>query len=280
MILGVAMLFLSTQISSNNAAYAADILGVEMTPLATEEGSFSGRYVGLGIGYVDSTFDRVGSSDSGVLDFGEFLGDPVGHIDFGQSIEAGNHSGDSMAVQALIIAQRQFGRLVIGVEASGTAFDINSEQACGDATAQLHQRHHHTDGEPLRSHARPETAELTCEAESVFAANVLGRVGYAVGNFMPYVTGGGGYQRMSYKIGVDASPIPGVPVLQSASQNFDLTGWSYGAGLMLKAGAFNLDFQYLRTDFGNVNLKVDGDVIANIDTKTDQFMARAVIPLH
>ncbi|GIL38039.1 outer membrane protein [Roseiterribacter gracilis] len=93
---------------------------------------------------------------------------------------------------------------------------------------------------------------------------VRARAGYAVGNFLPYVTAGWAFGRYSNSVNLISNAAPN-PVTFSGSQSGLGTGWTAGAGIdyaLAGTTAFgnpvSLRAEYLYYDLGGRNVNVPG----------------------
>ena len=83
-------------------------------------------------------------------------------------------------------------------------------------------------------------AGTNCEARNDWLGTARGRLGYAMGRFMPYVTGGAAFGNIK-------STIAGV-----GSTNDTKTGWTLGGGLEYGlAGPWSIKAEYLYVDLGH-----------------------------
>jgi outer membrane immunogenic protein len=110
----------------------------------------------------------------------------------------------------------QFGQAVVGVEGDIDWADIN-----GSTTT---------------------TCPLGCNTSDTWLSTVRGRIGYAAGHFMPYVTGGAAF-------GDIRASAPGF-----ATATDTATGWTLGGGLEgAIAGNWTAKAEYLYVDLGSFN---------------------------
>jgi len=78
----------------------------------------------------------------------------------------------------------------------------------------------------------------TCEVENNWFATVRGRVGYAFGRWMPYITGGGAFAGSKVTVG-------------GTSSSDTATGWTIGAGVEYAfLGPWSAKIEYLYADLG------------------------------
>jgi outer membrane immunogenic protein len=83
-------------------------------------------------------------------------------------------------------------------------------------------------------------AGVSCTVKNNWLSTVRGRLGYAAGRFMPYITGGAAFGDLK-------TSIPGIG---SASET--KTGWTAGGGVEAKiAGPWSAKLEYLHVDLGS-----------------------------
>jgi outer membrane immunogenic protein len=88
---------------------------------------------------------------------------------------------------------------------------------------------------------------VTCGTENTWLATARGRLGYAFDRWMPYITGGGAYGKVTATISA-----PAFGVLASTSHN--QLGWTFGAGLEYAfLSNWSAKFEYLYVDLGSFN---------------------------
>jgi len=92
-------------------------------------------------------------------------------------------------------------------------------------------------------------AGSTCFTDMRSFGTVRGRLGYAAGNWMPYITGG--LALADLRVGQSIAAVPG---------NEDWrAGWTVGAGLeWMFAPSWSLKAEYLYADFGNSAISYNG----------------------
>ena len=84
-----------------------------------------------------------------------------------------------------------------------------------------------------------------CKTSDTWLATARGRIGYAAGRFMPYITGGGAF-------GDIRASAPGF-----ATQSADKTGWTIGGGLEAALSTnWTAKVEYLYVDLGSFNCGV------------------------
>lgn len=90
-------------------------------------------------------------------------------------------------------------------------------------------------------------ASANLDVKSDWFATVRGRLGYAVGPFMPYVTGGVAFTQTKANIDISASGIP----LGSASADKTSTGYAVGGGVEYAINRnWSVKAEYLHLGFG------------------------------
>ena len=201
-------------IAAASPSFAADLAPAPMEPVAPVVVPFSwnGFYVGADIGYswasVDSSFDNP-FGVANLLDISPNADGVVGGLYVGYNA--------------------QFGQIVVGLEA-----DAELASASGDGTLDLLV-------------GRPGDRFRTSADES-WRGSVRARLGYAIDNFMPYITGGVAWSDWDLKHSLND-----VVFGDFAEKNSDtLVGWTIGAGLEY---AFTPNLigrvEYRYTDFGS-----------------------------
>jgi outer membrane immunogenic protein len=103
----------------------------------------------------------------------------------------------------------------------------------------------------------------TLTAKLHYMGTVRGRIGYAFGEFLPYVTGGLAWGRMKMDLSWAAAQRgnPGAPVFATASfsgsEAHTLVGWTLGAGFEYAfAPRWTAKLEYLYVDLGKENFFV------------------------
>ena len=88
---------------------------------------------------------------------------------------------------------------------------------------------------------------VNCTTENNWLATIRGRLGYAFDRWLPYITGGGAYGRVTAKIDVP-------PVGFAASSSSDQLGWTVGVGLEYAfLSNWSAKIEYLYVDLGSFN---------------------------
>lgn len=143
------------------------------------------------------------------------------------SLPGSSLDNDAAIVGGQIGLQHQFGNFVLGIE-GGYAFTFRGS-AGGDAD------NCYTPGSGLSCHSRLEDI-----------LSVGPRLGWAMGSWMPYVTGGWASARFDTKL---FATVGGTPVAQTSSRN---TGWYVGAGAeWMVARNWTVGLEYRHYDFGD-----------------------------
>ena len=174
--------------------------------------SWSGFYFGLNSGWAFQNIDV------------NVVQEPIGFPVFLRGSSIDNSAG---IVGGQIGLQHQFGNFVLGIE-GGYAFTFRGS-AGGDAD------NCYTPGSGISCHSRLEDI-----------LSVGPRLGWAMGSWMPYVTGGWASARFDTKLFATAG---GTPVAQTSSRN---TGWYVGAGVdMIAFKNWTVGLEYRHYDFGS-----------------------------
>lgn len=86
---------------------------------------------------------------------------------------------------------------------------------------------------------------VTCQIGSRWLATVRGRVGYAIGGFLPYLTGG-----LAAVGDIQASTVPAAATVTS-----DQVGYAVGGGLEISfLGKWSAKLEYLHVDAGSIDI--------------------------
>ncbi len=109
----------------------------------------------------------------------------------------------------------------------------------------------------------------SCEVRNHYVATVRGRAGYAIGNWLPYVTGGGALGDIQ------------ISTAAGGGQAINKFGWAAGAGVEygLAGTPWSLDLQYLYTDLGSATCDAGH---CGVDTSADlkANLVRAGVNYH
>jgi opacity protein-like surface antigen len=193
--------------------------------------SWTGFYIGGHVGYswgsVDTDTARIGPPNP------PFLATPL-IFSFGRDL---NPTGGLAGVQAGY--NFQVARVVYGVEAdlswTGQRDSFNFASTRFDPTT-----------------AEDFSYQETLSAKLRYMGTVRGRIGYAFGEFLPYVTGGFAWGRMTVDLNstLRQSPTP-VTASFSGSDAHTLFGWTLGAGFEYAfAEHWSAKAEYLFVDLG------------------------------
>lgn len=116
--------------------------------------------------------------------------------------------------------------------------------------------------------------EEGCTARFNWLATLRGRIGYAMGDLMPYVTGGIAIA------GIAGSADEGACGYTGSCRFDSAVGMTYGAGLEWSPSErYSLKLEYLYTNFGNPDFKVD-DSNEIDDSNVSLHTARAGVNFH
>ncbi len=156
-----------------------------------------------------------------------------GHSDFSSPFTTGAFDTSGGLVGGTLGYNYQMDQIVLGIEGDIDASFMKGSAACGG---------------------------LTCTTENTWLGTVRGRLGYAAGRFMPYVTGGAAF-------GDIKTSIPGF-----GSTTDTRVGWTAGGGLEYAFnGPWSAKIEYLHVDLGR------GGTIAGADAKFQTDIVRAGI---
>jgi outer membrane immunogenic protein len=103
-----------------------------------------------------------------------------------------------------------------------------------------------------------------CTTSNTWLSTVRGRLGYAAGRFMPYVTGGAAFGNIR-------ASVPGL-----AGGTNDATGWTIGGGIEAAiTGNWTAKAEYLYVNLGNFNCGINcgAAVIDNVSLHTNILRA-------
>jgi outer membrane immunogenic protein len=156
-----------------------------------------------------------------------------GSSDYGGGAFAGSPDVDGALVGGTLGYNWQMGAAVFGLEGDIDWSDIRGSAPCGGGT--------------------------TCDTHNTWLGTVRGRLGYAAGQFMPYVTGG-------LAVGSFRTAVNGV-----GSTSTTNAGWTVGAGLeAVISGPLTAKIEYLYVDLG------DGDNIPGTAGTSADFTTNIV----
>jgi outer membrane immunogenic protein len=104
-------------------------------------------------------------------------------------------------------------------------------------------------------------AAVACNIKSTYLATIRGRIGYNLDRFLPYITGGAAFAKVS----ADA---PSLALAASSNR----TGWTIGGGIEYAfTGAWSAKLEYLYVDLGNFDSGFLTPTVANISFKESIF---------
>jgi outer membrane immunogenic protein len=130
----------------------------------------------------------------------------------------------------------QLGQAVFGVEADGGWSDISGSVTCGG---------------------------VACKTRNDWLATARGRLGYAFGNFMPYITGGAAFGNIH------------TTVAGTGTGDDTQVGWTAGGGVEAHLGGpWSAKLEYLYVDLGR------GGNIAGTDASFTTNIVRAGLNYH
>jgi outer membrane immunogenic protein len=162
---------------------------------------------------------------------GAYGGGGWGRSDFSAPLASGGFGLSGAVAGATLGYNYQMGQAVLGIEGDGGWSNIRGNAAC---------------------------AGLVCETRNDWLATLRGRLGYAAGRFMPYVTGGAAFGNIK------------TSVTGLGSADTMKTGWTAGGGVeMHVAGPWTAKVEYLYVDLGR------GGAIAGSDAKFNTNIVRA-----
>lgn len=158
-----------------------------------------------------------------------------------------SHSPASFFGGGHLGAQGQWGAFVLGVEGTWSWMDLDDTQTS------------------VLQPGRLRTLELQD------MATVVGKLGYAAGQWMPYVKGGwAGTDIKTFAV----NPATGI----SSSTSGWKSGWTVGGGIdymWTPSWIIGADVNYYRFDFDRSGLATDGTAFTYTSTKADVFSATA-----
>jgi len=208
-------------------AVNADGAARKAAPTAQAPTSWSGLYFGAHAGWAWAEVES---------DLVTVNGTPLGWND------SVHH--DAPVVGGQIGLQHQFGLFVLGVEASAT---FAYEDGYGNVTC-------------------PDVGTRTCGKRFDNVLSVGPRLGYAMGKWMPYLTGGYASAEIAHK-SFDTGAQTNVHLF---GERF--SGWYVGAGVdMAIAQGWTVGLEYRHYDFGSDNVQTFNASLPNQGTGTGQF---------
>jgi len=232
-VMNLKLILAGALIAAATPSFAADLAPAPMEPVAPIVVPFTwnGFYVGADIGYSWTKADSTYGSD------------------FFPGISANTSPDANGAVGGLYVGYNaQFNQIVVGLEA-----DAEISGKSGDDSR-------------LVDVGGGDFFTLNTKADENWQGSVRARLGYAIDNFMPYVTGGVAWSDWDFT--------HSVPGFGSIDTSDTLVGWTVGAGVEY-AFTPNLigRLEYRYTDFGdssNNDLVDDGlGGLVNVADKVD-----------
>jgi outer membrane immunogenic protein len=144
-----------------------------------------------------------------------------------KNFSAGTSTGDFKIDGAIgggtVGYDKQWGNIVAGLEGDFSWSGVDGRTSCPNRAA-------------------------TCETNTTWLATVRPRIGYALGNFMPYVTGGLAAGNVNVKSFFNSTGVEGVDFTKTQP------GWTAGAGVELSIYAnWSLKAEYLYVQFAKAN---------------------------
>ncbi|MBJ7532862.1 porin family protein [Rhodomicrobium vannielii ATCC 17100] len=239
------LLTVASVVALSSSAFAADLYkgGLKDAPVYEAPATWTGFYVGAHGGY-----------GFGDLDGQVFYKAPTGAI---SSDIAGKEKTDIDGGfgGGQIGYNKQIDRLVIGIEADISGIDISGDNAFtakyGDATWK-------------------KNFDVTVD----YFGTVRGRVGYAFGSVLPYLTGGfaWGHAELDNNVFYKSAPAASGWVSGKGDADATLTGWTAGAGVEALVGSnWSVKAEYLYVDLGEEDFGIKGDVLNAQGQRTAAF---------
>jgi outer membrane immunogenic protein len=160
-----------------------------------------------------------------------------GRSDFAAPLSTGSFDVNGGLVGGTVGYNWQMGALVLGLEGDVDWSDIRGSVACGPGT---------------------------CATRNDWLGTARARLGYAMGRFMPYVTGGAAFGDIK------------TSVTGFADSNKTKAGWTVGGGVEANiAGPWSVKAEYLYVDLGRTDSPVIG-----ADAKFQTSIVRAGVNYH
>jgi outer membrane immunogenic protein len=217
-LMNLKLLFAGALIAAATPSFAADLAPAPIEPIAPIAIPFNwgGFYVGADVGYswsqTDTDFSGPTLAGAGIAPFSL------------------SPDGDGVVGGVFVGYKAQFNQIVVGLEA-----DIEAASNSGDDSIFL----------------TPLGVTGTSSVDKNWQGSVRARLGYAIDNFLPYITGGVAFGDFDVK-----ATVPG---FGTASDSKTFTGWTLGAG-MDYAFTPNLigRLEYRYTDYGDDNVTAFG----------------------
>ncbi len=196
--------------------------------------SWTGFYVGANAGYGQGD---VNTSENSITTSGPLIGLGPGPIQtFGGADRSYTIDGALGGVQ--IGYNRQFSNFVVGLEADWQAANIRGSDAFDASVAG-----------PF----------YTSRPKLDWFGTLRGRVGYAFGSWMPYVTGGLAYGQTKSTLTIQPGPqsAPRGSPFEATASAVDV-GYAVGGGVeVMLSPSWSLKAEYLRIDLGNNSSSFD-----------------------
>jgi outer membrane immunogenic protein len=233
--------------------HAQGVSAAERTLVAAGNYNWTGMYVGAHVGPQNFSSDGFGDL---------FFLDDTTHVS-GDGTEAGGQLGFN----------KQFGRVVVGFEASGSWNSANENANCfanypdvDEITGHLILEHH--------------VARYLCQSNFNWTADGLAKLGYTFddGRLLPYAIGGfavSAFQTRFSRYMSDELPA----LIETSHFAYDtgeqnLTGAVFGGGVQYAVGfGVSIGVEYLHTDYGRESYKGQGqgieDFSSSIHTAVD-----------
>ncbi len=225
-------------LAMTSASLAADTYsggGYKDGPAYVADTTWTGFYLGVHGGYANGDWD-------GIL---AYKGGDAGFNPAHRTLDANGWLGG-----AQLGYNKQLGTVVLGAEAdiSWTGFSgtgtYDTRDYDGGADSVLIYRKEH-------------------DASLDYFGTVRGRVGYAVGNYLPYVTGGLAWGKAKEDILVTFAQGPNGQAFDKVdargSVKEDHVGWTIGAGVeAIVSDGWSVKAEYLRVDLGEENYLFKG----------------------
>ncbi|MCJ2013460.1 outer membrane protein [Methylobacterium sp. J-076] len=203
-------------LSAAGTAQAADLdydylRGADYDPPPAATIDWSGVYVGGHGGWTSGALDKRTNVQSSLANYANSTPGLGGYSITSSKIYASRGSNDSFGAFAGFNAQ--FDDVVLGIEADYTH---NSRKSLWIATAD--------------SVFLPYSVAATKRSSLENYGTIRARAGYAIGNFLPYVTGGLAIGEASFRQGLYGIPPSSSPIAQVSSSKI-LVGVAAGAGI-------------------------------------------------
>lgn len=217
------------------------------TSASADEYNWSGFYIGAHGGWATGGWDgRLATTAGNPPPDDAGFSDPTRTID-GDGYVGGGQLGYNL----------QFGSLVAGVEADLSWTDLGGNETF--ATDKL--------GPPIWEKAHDLSLERFGTARV--------RLGYAIGRFLPYVTGGIAWGKTSADLGVayiqNGTDYKGTSYASTSETH---TGWAAGAGLeWMMRDNWTVKAEWLHIDLGEEDYHYKGETYFDTPFETDSFPA-------